>query len=188
MANQNIFNQLLIFVNLYQHAKNEAVSQIGSEQIIDLKILQTDWLRAFWPIPQEQDFFPNIGFVQQIKNDIFLHTFPIQKIQPCYAQLDKSFQQENSRLDSRTESQTDPILQYASHYWRGSNNYKCCRLAFKSQRYRVGCHFNQNSQSACKKSLSACRKSAQFINSFLRYSRLQGLKNSIFKDLKGLHF
>ena len=62
MANQTIFDQLLIFVNLYQHAKNEAVSSIGSGQIIDLKILQSDWLRAFWPIPQEQDFFPNIGF------------------------------------------------------------------------------------------------------------------------------
>ena len=49
-------------MNLYQHAKNEAVSSIGSAQIIDLKILQSDWLRAFWPIPQEQDFFPNIGF------------------------------------------------------------------------------------------------------------------------------
>ena len=39
--------QLLFFVNLYQHAKNEAVSSICSGEIVDLKILQSDWLRAF---------------------------------------------------------------------------------------------------------------------------------------------
>ena len=43
-------------MNLYQHAKNEAVSLISSGKIIDLKILQSDWLRAFWPISQEQGF------------------------------------------------------------------------------------------------------------------------------------
>ena len=53
---QKIFDQLLIFVNLYQHAKNEAVSLISSGRIIDLKILQSDWLRAFWPISQEKVF------------------------------------------------------------------------------------------------------------------------------------
>ena len=57
MPNKNIFDQLLTFVNLYQHAKNEAVSSICSGEIVDLKILQFDWLRAFWPISQEQDFF-----------------------------------------------------------------------------------------------------------------------------------
>ena len=56
MPNQKIFNQLLIFANLYQHAKNEAVSSICSGEILDLKILQSGWLRAFWPISQEQDF------------------------------------------------------------------------------------------------------------------------------------
>ena len=39
MSNQKIFDQLLIFVNLYQHAKNEAVSLICSGEIADLKIL-----------------------------------------------------------------------------------------------------------------------------------------------------
>ena len=57
MPNQKIFNQLLIFVNLYQYAKNEAVSLICSGKMLDLKILQSDWLRAFRPISQEQDFF-----------------------------------------------------------------------------------------------------------------------------------
>ena len=56
MPNQKLFGQLAIFVNLHQHAKNEAVSSICSGEIVDLKILQSDWLRAFWPISHEQDF------------------------------------------------------------------------------------------------------------------------------------
>ena len=56
MPNQKNFNQLLIFVSYYQHAKNEAVSSICSEEIVNLKIMQPDCLRAFWPISQEQDF------------------------------------------------------------------------------------------------------------------------------------
>ena len=56
MPNQKKFNQLLIFVNLYQHAKNEAVASIYSRELIDLKILQSHWLTAFSPIFKEQDF------------------------------------------------------------------------------------------------------------------------------------
>ena len=52
MPNQENLDQLLIFVNLHQHAKNEAVSST----CFDLKILQSDWLRAFWFISQEQNF------------------------------------------------------------------------------------------------------------------------------------
>ena len=55
MPNQKIFSQLLIFVNFYQLAKNEAASSIFFREILHLKILQSDWLRAFWPISQEQD-------------------------------------------------------------------------------------------------------------------------------------
>ena len=43
-------------MNLYQHAKNEAVSSIRSGEKLDLKILQSEWLRTFWPISQEQHF------------------------------------------------------------------------------------------------------------------------------------
>ena len=56
MPHQKLFNQLLIFVNLYQHAKNEAVSYICSEEMLHLKISQSEWLQAFWPISQEQHF------------------------------------------------------------------------------------------------------------------------------------
>ena len=50
MLNQKIFDQLLIFINLYQHAKNEVVSSICTGEIVDLKILPSDCLRTFWPI------------------------------------------------------------------------------------------------------------------------------------------
>ena len=42
---------------MYQHIpKNEAISCIHSGEIVDLKILQSNWMGAFWPISQEQDF------------------------------------------------------------------------------------------------------------------------------------
>ena len=50
------FQSTFIFLNLYQHAKNETISLICFDEILDLKILQSDWLRVFWPIFQEQDF------------------------------------------------------------------------------------------------------------------------------------
>ena len=55
MPNQKLFDKLLIFVNLYQHAKN-IILLICSGKIVDLKILQSNWLRALLPISQEQDF------------------------------------------------------------------------------------------------------------------------------------
>ena len=56
MHTQKQFDQLLIYVNLYQHAQNQAISLIGSGDMVDYKILQSDWLRTFWPISQEQKF------------------------------------------------------------------------------------------------------------------------------------
>ena len=50
------FNQLLISINLYQHAKTQAFSSLRSRDIINSKILQSDWLRWFWPISPEPDF------------------------------------------------------------------------------------------------------------------------------------
>ena len=50
------FNQLLISKNLHQYAKNQAFSLFYSRDIVNLKILQSDWLRAFWPISQETEF------------------------------------------------------------------------------------------------------------------------------------
>ena len=46
------------------------VSSIYSGEIVDLKILQSDWPRAFCITPQEQDF-PNIRFVQEHSKYVF---------------------------------------------------------------------------------------------------------------------
>ena len=56
MHYQKIFGQLLIFVNLYQHAKNYTASLICAGEMVDLIIPEFDWVRPFWPISQEQDF------------------------------------------------------------------------------------------------------------------------------------
>ena len=52
-AHPKFFDKLLVYVNLYQHAKNPAISQICSGDMVDRKILQSDWLRTFSPISQE---------------------------------------------------------------------------------------------------------------------------------------
>ena len=46
----------LISMNMYQHAKNQTFSSSCSRDIVDLRILQSDWSTAFWPISQEPDF------------------------------------------------------------------------------------------------------------------------------------
>ena len=56
MPHQKLFNQFLIFVDLYLHAKTETVSSIFYEEMLDLKILQAEWLKEFWAISQEQYF------------------------------------------------------------------------------------------------------------------------------------
>ena len=71
MPNQKIFNQLLIFMDFYRHAKNEAISSICSAEIVHLKILQSDWLRAFWPIIQEQDLSQILDLCLNPTNNTF---------------------------------------------------------------------------------------------------------------------
>ena len=51
------YNQLqspMTFKNMYQHAENQAISLICSGDMVDYKILQSDLLRTFWSIFQEQ--------------------------------------------------------------------------------------------------------------------------------------
>ena len=56
MSTPTFLDQLLISMNLYQYTKNEAFSSFCSRDTVDLKILQSDWPRAFCPISQEVDF------------------------------------------------------------------------------------------------------------------------------------
>ena len=55
-AHEKYSAPLLIYVNLYQHAKNQVISLICSGDMADLKILQSDWLRTFWLVSQEPEF------------------------------------------------------------------------------------------------------------------------------------
>ena len=56
-SHQKIIDQNLIFLNWFQHAKNQAISLICSGDFVHLKILQSVCQKAFWPISQEQDFY-----------------------------------------------------------------------------------------------------------------------------------
>ena len=53
--------------------KQEAVSSICSGKIFDLKILESDWLRAFWPISLEQDFSQIQVLCRSTANNINFH-------------------------------------------------------------------------------------------------------------------
>ena len=72
IPHQKLFNQLLIFVNLYQHAKNEAASLICSGEMLDLKILLSEWLRGFRPI-SHKDFFQIKDLCRKTTNNINFH-------------------------------------------------------------------------------------------------------------------
>ena len=50
------FSQLLLPMNLYQHARNQVFSSFCPRDIVDLKILNSDWPRGLSPISQEPDF------------------------------------------------------------------------------------------------------------------------------------
>ena len=56
MPYKKILNQLLIFMNLCQHTKDWAILFICPRDIVDLKILQSDWTREFHLISQKPDF------------------------------------------------------------------------------------------------------------------------------------
>ena len=72
----NIFNKLLIWVNLYQHKKNEAISSFCSRYIFDLKILQYYWPRAFWHKSQERDFSQIWNLSNNIAYNVNFHYRP----------------------------------------------------------------------------------------------------------------
>ena len=46
-------NHPLIFINLHQ--QGQIISSIFSRDKVDLKILLSDWLRAFWTVTQKRD-------------------------------------------------------------------------------------------------------------------------------------
>ena len=70
---QKPFDQLLIYVNLYQHAKNQAISLSCSGDMFDWKILQFDWLKTFWPISHELKFSQIWNLCRNTENNINFH-------------------------------------------------------------------------------------------------------------------
>ena len=60
------FNQLLIAMNLYQHAKNQPFSSFCSRDTVDLKIQQSDWPRVVWPISQNFPKYEVCPSIQQL--------------------------------------------------------------------------------------------------------------------------
>ena len=53
-------------MNLYQHAKSQALTLFCSRDIFHLKTLQSDWPRAFYLAHiSGTRFFPSMGFVHE---------------------------------------------------------------------------------------------------------------------------
>ena len=68
-------------MNLHQFAKNQAFSIFCSRDIVNLKILQSDWLRAFWTISHDPDFSQVQDLCKNTANIItFLHRQNSEKI------------------------------------------------------------------------------------------------------------
>ena len=63
-------------MNFYQRAKSQSILSFPSRDIANLKILQSEWLRAFWIIPQEPDSFQICHFYRNIENNINFYYRP----------------------------------------------------------------------------------------------------------------
>ena len=47
MTTQNIFNLLLIFVSLYQRAKNQLIPSVHSSDTVNIRVQKPDWPHPF---------------------------------------------------------------------------------------------------------------------------------------------
>ena len=54
-------------MNLCEPEKNQAFSSFCFRNILDLKILQSDWSRAFWVCILRTKFLANMEFVQEYR-------------------------------------------------------------------------------------------------------------------------
>ena len=60
MFKKKKINYVLIFVNLNQDVKNQAIPSICSRDIVPLEIVQFEWLRGFCSISQDYEFPKNL--------------------------------------------------------------------------------------------------------------------------------
>ena len=56
MPTQKIFDQLLSFVNLYQHAKNQFIPSVHSSDTVNFKVPSHDWPHPFLTMPTPKTF------------------------------------------------------------------------------------------------------------------------------------
>ena len=56
ITTQKNFNQLLIFVNLYQHAKNQFIPSVHSSDTVNFKVPSHDWPHPFLTMPTPKTF------------------------------------------------------------------------------------------------------------------------------------
>ena len=74
-------------MNLYQYAKNQAFSSFSSRDIVNLKMLQSDWLRAFWGISQKPKFSQAWDLCKNTANIKLLYRPNSEKITDSHSQL-----------------------------------------------------------------------------------------------------
>ena len=67
------YYKMFPWINLSKHTKNEGNFSTRSWDTANLKILQSDWLRAFLPISQELELFQVWNFHREVHNDERFH-------------------------------------------------------------------------------------------------------------------
>ena len=56
ILSQKIFDQVLSFVNLYQHAKNQLIPSVHSCNTVNFRVQTPDWSNSFLTMPNQKVF------------------------------------------------------------------------------------------------------------------------------------
>ena len=94
--------QLLPFMDVYLHAKNQSEISTTSGDTSNQRILQSDWPRALWAITREPEFSQTCGFREKSDNNSTLH------FRPFPAKTNDSILR---------KSQKSPFLGHFGHFW-----------------------------------------------------------------------
>ena len=77
MATPKIFNQLLICINLYQHAKNQLIASVHWDTV-NFRVQRTDWPHSFLFMPKHKisnQHLLFVNFYQHAKNEAVIDLF-----------------------------------------------------------------------------------------------------------------
>ena len=75
MPTQKNFDQLLIFVNLYHHAKKSVIPSVHSSGTVSFRVPSPDWAHPFLTMPTQKIFdqlLIYVNFYQNAKNQAVL--------------------------------------------------------------------------------------------------------------------